>query len=153
MIQPRSRLWNVLAVKKIRIPDMTSKATPLTSHKGYARSIPLSMPDFILIGLAILSAMFYTVLMLELSVSIYFFVPLLVAWIIYWLKSRQIGYSAPLDVPVLSSRNFHLFHHRVFFPLPPAVDMDGLPAPFARLFDCNAWAGWNRLANWQSFFF
>ena len=59
------------------------------------------MPDFILIGLAILCAMFYTVLMLELSVSIYFFIPLFVAWIIYWLKSRQIGYSAPLDLPIL----------------------------------------------------
>lgn len=81
---------------------MTSKATPLTSHKGYARSIPLSMPDFILIGLAVLCAMFYTVLMLELSVSIYFFVPLLVAWIIYWIKSRQVGYSAPLDLPILA---------------------------------------------------
>jgi putative inorganic carbon (HCO3(-)) transporter len=39
--------------------------------------------------------------MMELPVSIVFLIPLLVAWLIYWLKSHRLGSSAPLDLPIL----------------------------------------------------
>ncbi len=81
---------------------MPSLSTSLSPKKGRARPIPFSIPDFILIGLAVFCAFFYAVLMLELSVSIYFFVPLLTLWLIYWIKSRQLGFSTPLDLPILA---------------------------------------------------
>ena len=39
--------------------------------------------------------------MMELPVSIVFLIPLLVAWLIYWIKSQRLGSSAPLDLPIL----------------------------------------------------
>src|SRR5690606_20517823 len=80
---------------------MPSNSDSSSLRNNFARPIPLSIPDLILIALTILCALFYTVLMMEISVSIVFFVPLLVAWLIYWIKSRQLGSSSPLDLPIL----------------------------------------------------
>ena len=80
---------------------MPSKSASLTSKRILARPIPLSTSDFLLIALAILCALVYAILMMELPVSIVFLIPLLVAWLIYWLKSHRLGSSAPLDLPIL----------------------------------------------------
>lgn len=80
---------------------MPSKSDSFSSSKNLARPIPLSIPDLVLIALAILCGLLYAVLMMELSVSIVFIIPLLIAWLIYWIKSRQLGSSSPLDLPIL----------------------------------------------------
>lgn len=72
-----------------------------SSKRSPARSIPLSLTDIILIALAILCALFYAILMMEIRVSFLFFVPLLVTWFIYWFKAGKPGSSSPLGLPIL----------------------------------------------------
>lgn len=81
---------------------MPSDSTSSSHHRAFARPIPLSIPDYILIGLVVLGSLFYAVLMLELSVDPLFFIPLLAAWLVYLVKSLHFGSTAPLDIPIVS---------------------------------------------------
>lgn len=81
---------------------MPSDSTSSSHHRAFARPIPLSIPDFILIGLVVICALFYAVLMLDLSIDPLFFIPLLAVWLVYLLKSQHFGSTAPLDIPIVS---------------------------------------------------
>lgn len=98
---------------------MTSNFDSSSRHKAFSRFIPISTPDVILIGLVILCALLYAVLMMELSVSVVFLIPLLVAWLIYWVKSHQLGTSNPLDLPILGL----LIVASVGFIFAPSMDL------------------------------
>ena len=72
-----------------------------TSRRGLARKIPLTVQDGILIVLAGISAIFYGLLMMEQPVHIILYLPFIIAWLLYWVKTRQPGASTPLDIAIL----------------------------------------------------
>ena len=57
--------------------------------------------DWLLILLAVICGLFYALLMLEQPFNVILSVPLIIAWLLFWITSRQFGLSAPLDLPIL----------------------------------------------------
>ena len=56
--------------------------------------------DWLLILLAVICGLFYALLMLEQPFNVILSVPLIIAWLLFWITSRQFGLSAPLDLPI-----------------------------------------------------
>ena len=73
-----------------------------SSRRRLAHKVPLTVQDGILIVLAIISAFFYGLLMMEQPVHIILYLPIIIAWLLYWLKTRQPGASTPLDIAILA---------------------------------------------------
>ena len=73
-----------------------------SSRRWLARKIPLTVQDGILIVLGGISTLFYGLLMMEQPVHVILYLPFIIAWLLYWVKTRQPGTSTPLDIAILA---------------------------------------------------
>lgn len=81
---------------------MTTRSSSPSTHRNFSRHIPFSKSDFILIGLAVICALLYALLMSDLLINIFYFIPLLVVSFFYLIKSWHDGSISPLDLPVIT---------------------------------------------------
>lgn len=81
---------------------MTTRSSSPSQHRIFSHHIPFSKSDFILIGLVVICALLYALLMFDLQIDIFYFIPLLVVSIFYLIKSWHDGSISPLDLPVIT---------------------------------------------------
>jgi len=81
---------------------MTTRSSSPSQHRIFSHHIPFSKSDFILIGLVVICALLYALLMFDLQINIFYFIPLLVVSIFYLIKSWHDGSISPLDLPVIT---------------------------------------------------
>jgi len=80
---------------------MPEKFSSASKPKEFARQIPMSFSDYILVGIAALSVLLYLLLLNNRPINLLVGV-LLLAWLFYWIKLGRRGNSTPLDVPLIS---------------------------------------------------
>lgn len=73
-----------------------------TQHqKSFVREIPLSVPDYILLGIVLISLLMYLGLLLTGTLPTYIVAFIPVIWLLYWLKNCSLCYSTPLDFALI----------------------------------------------------
>ncbi|NLA27911.1 MAG: hypothetical protein GX878_11015, partial [Firmicutes bacterium] len=80
---------------------MDIKRIPHSPNKTFTKKIPMPLPDYILICIALLSALMYMVLFLFGSIPIYAIALLISVWLFYWLKSCHLSFVTPLNYPII----------------------------------------------------